>query len=163
MGWHFDTKQKSNSYTLWNCVWLCVIFLQLKKMYSFFSEVGDLFFLWFYVITQDIARNSLKNTFGFRAKSSVAGLNICRILMRYLMKVIHLYCVVLASLSTSLMGAIDWLFRHSRTWAWILLVNLWKNVSSCTTNTWEIFNHRSLLQIFFFDICQTELPPTSGV
>ena len=28
----------------------------------------------------------------------------------------------------------------------------------------QIFDHRSLLQnIFFFDICQTELPPTSSV
>ena len=37
------------------------------------------------------------------------------------------------------------------------------NVSSYTTNTLEIFDHRSLLQNSFFDICQTELPPTSGV
>ena len=29
--------------------------------------------------------------------------------------------------------------------------------------THESFDHRSLLQNIFFDICQTELPPTSGV
>ena len=38
-----------------------------------------------------------------------------------------------------------------------------ENISSCATNTWEIFDHRSLLQIFFVDICQTKLPRTSGV
>ena len=30
------------------------------------------------------------------------------------------------------------------------IVNLWKNVSSCTTNTWEIFDHGSLLQNIFW-------------
>ena len=26
---------------------------------------------------------------------------------------------------------------------WMRVVNLWENVSSCTTNIWEIFDHRS--------------------
>ena len=38
-----------------------------------------------------------------------------------------------------------------------------KTFQAATTNTWELFDPTSLLQNIFFDICQTELPPTSGV
>ena len=38
-----------------------------------------------------------------------------------------------------------------------------KTFQAATTIIWELFDHRWLLQNIFFDICQTELPPTSGV
>ena len=93
---HFDTKQKSKSFTLCNCVWLCVIvwftltlnFRYLKlKMASFFFWGWRLIFFdpicYHASLLQQIHFSKLLcGMYGLTAKSSVATLNICQILMR---------------------------------------------------------------------------------
>ena len=72
MWWHFDTKQKSKPFTLYNCVWLCVIDCMVYPDPKLFLclKLNGLIFFWgwklifsFYVITQGICNKFIKLNF----------------------------------------------------------------------------------------------------
>ena len=95
---HFDIKQKSKSFTLCNCVWsrwlrvivwftltLIFLYLKLKSSHLLLWTEADFFLILCYHarhLQQIPLSKLLCGMYGLTAKSSIARLNICQILMR---------------------------------------------------------------------------------
>ena len=92
----FDTEQKSNSFNLCHCVWLCLIvwftltlnfwYLKLKKHLIFFLRLEAVFFGPILSLTRHLQQihwiENFCRMYGLAVIASVSRLNICQILMR---------------------------------------------------------------------------------